>query len=231
MILFTGIIEEVGTIKNIKRTNNRYQLNIEASKVLQNIKRGDSIAVNGVCLTVVNYNKNTFSADVMPETLRNTNLDRKGNNLTVNLEQPVTPDSFLSGHLVTGHIDGTGKINGIKKEGNARVVTVSYPAEINKYIVEKGSIALNGISLTIVSISKDYLTVSLIPETWQQTTFSFAAVGDKINIETDLIGKYVEKMLKGPPDRTGQNSSQEQTYDSGSDSKIDKSFLEEKGFM
>lgn len=228
--MFTGIIEELGNIKNIKRANNRYQLKIEASKVLRNIKRGESIAVNGVCLTVVNYNKNDFTADVMPETLRNTNLYRADNNAYVNLEQPVTPDSFLSGHLVTGHIDGTGKVTAIKKEGNARIVRVSYPAELNKYIVEKGSVALNGISLTIAANSENQLTVSLIPETWQQTTFNLAAVGDNINIETDLIGKYIEKMIK-ESGRARGNYDPGQAYGSSNDSKIDKSFLEEKGFM
>lgn len=211
--MFTGIIQEIGVVQESKKDNNKFQLVIEADDVLENIGQGESIAVNGVCLTVASYTDSLFTADVMPETLRNTNLNNLKRGVKVNLEQAVRPDDFFSGHLVTGHIDGTGTIKRIKRERNARVVEVGITPELEEFMVNKGSVAINGVSLTIVRVNKKSIIISLIPETWEQTIFKFARPGNEVNIETDLIGKYVVKMMKK------QNSN------------LDKNFLKENGFL
>ncbi len=217
--MFTGIIQEVGTFKKILKTNDKYQLTISGKKVLQNVNRGDSIAVNGVCLTVINYDSSSFTADVMPETLRVSNLGNLRKGSLVNLEQAIKPNGFFGGHLVSGHIDGMGTLKNIQTERNARIIQISSPPELTNFMVDKGSVALNGVSLTIVSVNEYSLTVSLIPETWENTNFYSLAAGDKINIETDLIAKYVAKLLKSG------------SYQGNNKSKIDRNFLQENGFL
>ncbi|MFP4015457.1 MAG: riboflavin synthase [Halanaerobiales bacterium] len=220
--MFTGIVQEIGTLFKRIKSNNRYQLIIEASKVLEDVSKGDSIAVNGVCLTVVDYSNNKFTADVMPETLRATNLSKLRMGSRVNLEQAVRADGFFGGHIVTGHIDGTGIIEVIKVEDNAHLVEIKVTEELTNYMVDKGSVALNGVSLTIMKVFRDTLSVSLIPETWNYTNLSALSVGDEINIETDLIGKYVYKMLGRE-----RSNKDEKSNKSG----LDKDFLLKNGFL
>ncbi len=194
--MFTGIIRELGRIANIYRSGSNYQIKIEAKKVLQNLKIGDSIAVNGVCLTVVDFGESSFIADVMPETLKRTNLRDLNSGDKVNLEPSLGPEDFFDGHIVTGHIDGVGQLTNIVKEKNAWLIDVAYPADLNQYLVEKGSIAVNGISLTLVNVEKDKFRVSLIPESWRSTTFHLLKTGAQMNLETDILGKYVVKTVK-----------------------------------
>jgi riboflavin synthase len=217
--LFTGIVQEVGKLKDRMSTSKKYQLVIEGREVLNNVSKGDSIAVNGVCLTVVNYTEKSFTADVMPETLKATNLSNLKKGSDINLEQSVQPDGFFGGHLVTGHVDGIGRVKDIRSEENARIVQISAEERLTDYMVDKGSVALNGVSLTIVKMEPNSLTVSLIPETWSHTNFENLTIGDQINVETDLLGKYVVKMMK-----KWQNSDQ-------SKSNIDKDFLSQNGFI
>ncbi|TDO83499.1 riboflavin synthase alpha chain [Halanaerobium saccharolyticum] len=217
--MFTGIIQEKGKFLRKYKGSSKYQLEIKAEKVLANIKKGDSIAVNGVCLTVVDFGSDYFRADVMPETLKATNLGELQRDAVVNLEQSLRPDDFIGGHFVTGHVDSTAVVNSIKTEENARVVELKVDQETEKFIVQKGSVALNGVSLTVMEIDNNILKVSLIPESWSETNLSMLAAGDRVNIETDMLGKYVYKMLA--------NSKETEQ----SESEISKNFLAENGFI
>ncbi len=191
--MFTGIIEEVGQVARIGGGN----LVINCAKVIEDVQLGDSIAVNGVCLTVTHFDKSGFTADVMPETVRRTSLAELKKGSPVNLERALTLASRLGGHIVSGHIDGTGEIVKFADEGNAILMTVSADSSLLRYIVEKGSVALDGISLTVAQVTDSDFTVSLIPHTREVTNLGSKKVGSPINIETDVLGKYVEKMLKG----------------------------------
>jgi riboflavin synthase len=191
--LFTGIIEEVGHVNRIGGGS----LVIDCHKVLEDVQLGDSIAVNGVCLTVTHFDKSSFTADVMPETVRRTSLAELKKGSPVNLERALTLASRLGGHIVSGHIDGTGEIVKFADEGNAILMTISAGPELLRYIVEKGSVALDGISLTVAAVTKADFTVSLIPHTREVTNLGSKKAGSTINIETDVLGKYVEKMLGG----------------------------------
>ena len=191
--LFTGIIEEVGDIRRIGGG----QLAIDCQKVVGDAALGDSIAVNGVCLTVTSFDKNHFTADVMPETIRRTSLSELSKGSPVNLERALTLASRLGGHIVSGHIDGTGEILSFKEEGNAILMKIAAGPELLRYIVEKGSVALDGISLTVAAVTGSDFTVSLIPHTREVTNLGSKKAGSRINIETDVLGKYVEKMLAG----------------------------------
>lgn len=194
--MFTGIIEEIGTILQREETANRCALTISAKKVLTNTKIGDSIAVNGVCLTVTDFKKDSFTADVMPETLRRSSLRQLKTGSAVNLERAMAADGRFGGHIVAGHIDGTGKISSLRPEGNAVLVTVSTTPDLLRYIVEKGSIAIDGISLTVANVTRSDFTVSLIPHTGEETTLLKHRPGEIVNLETDIIGKYVEKLIQ-----------------------------------
>ena len=216
--MFTGIIQEKARFLRRFKGNNKYQLEIEAEKVLKNVKTGDSIAVNGVCLTVVDYGDDYFRADVMPETLRTTNLGELKNGDILNLEQSLTPTSSIGGHFVTGHVDSTAVVKSIKSEDNAKILELQIDEESEKYIVPKGSVALNGVSLTVLEIDSESLKVSLIPESWEETNLSLLAVGDLVNVETDMLGKYVYKMLKN-------------YEESSNDNNISRDFLAENGFI
>ncbi|RAK09338.1 riboflavin synthase alpha chain [Halanaerobium saccharolyticum] len=217
--MFTGIIQEKGKFLRKYKGSSKYQLEIRAEKVLSSLKKGDSIAVNGICLTVVDFGSDYFRADVMPETLKATNLGGLHQGSVVNLEQSLRPDDFIGGHFVTGHVDDTAVVKTIKSEDNARLIELEVDQETEKFIVYKGSIALNGVSLTVMGIDNNILKVSLIPESWSETNLSMLAAGDRVNIETDMLGKYVYKMLaniKG----TKQSKSE-----------MSKNFLAENGFI
>jgi len=194
--MFTGIIEEMGTVRRLNQSPNRCELELSASKVLEGTQIGDSIAVNGVCLTVIRLGEEHFTADVMPETLRRSNLGQLKPGSKVNLERAMAANGRFGGHIVAGHIDGTGKILAMQPEGNAVLVTISATPELLRYVVEKGSIAIDGISLTVAKVSHTDFTVSLIPHTGEETTLLKHRPGEIVNLETDIIGKYVEKLMQ-----------------------------------
>lgn len=207
--MFTGIIEELGTVARIEDQGDAVRLTFSAETVLEDVTLGASIAVNGCCLTVatvatgsgVSTSATTgagqWTADVMLETLKRTSLHAIEVGDRINLERAVTPATRLGGHIVQGHVDGVGKVVSREPSEHWEVVTISLDPELVRYVVEKGSIAVDGISLTVVSVSEDAFTVSLIPETLARTSLGFRAVGDEVNLETDIIAKHVEKLLGG----------------------------------
>ena len=203
--MFTGIIEEKGTVKHISLAGISGSIAIRAKKVLGGTKIGDSIAVNGVCLTVTSFTADSFRADVMNETLSRTSLGSLKSGSPVDLERAMAAGGRFGGHIVSGHIDGTGTITDIKKDGIAHWYTISAPQGILRYIVEKGSIAIDGISLTVAKVTDTDFSVSIIPHTAEKTVLSDKKAGDIVNLENDIIGKYVEKLMK-PADDTPKQS-------------------------
>lgn len=195
--MFTGIVEEIGLIRAVVRGGRSVRLEVSCTKVLEDAKMGDSIAVNGICLTVTGMGDNWFSADVMPETMRRTGLDKLGISGRVNLERALRLADRLGGHMVSGHIDGMGTVSGRLEEDNAIWLTIAAGGEILKYVVEKGSVALDGTSLTVAAVDDKSFKVSLIPLTRGITTLGLKKPGDMVNIECDVIGKYIEKLLTG----------------------------------
>ena len=193
--MFTGIVEEKGKLLNKHLQGSSSFIKIGASKVLEGTRIGDSIAVNGVCLTVTAMDDSSFTADVMPETLRRTNLGDLSSMAEVNLERAMAADGRFGGHIVSGHIDGTGTVVSLVHEGNAVVVTIEAKPEILDLIIEKGSICIDGISLTVVAVTRDNFSVSVIPHTGSETTLLDKKRGDKVNLENDVIAKYVQKLL------------------------------------
>ena len=193
--MFTGIIEEVGTIRSIKKGAKSAIITVEASKILEDVHIGDSICTNGVCLTVTTFDKNTYSVDVMHETLRRTNLGDLKSGSRVNLERAMAADGRFGGHIVAGHIDGTGVITSMTRDDNAIWIVINTEKSILKYIVNKGSITIDGISLTVADVDASSFSVSVIPHTGDNTTLLSKKPGDTVNLETDMIGKYVEKLL------------------------------------
>lgn len=193
--MFTGIVEEIGVIRHVVSGSSSGEIGIGASKVLENTKIGDSIAVNGVCLTVTSFKSDGFTADVMPETLRRTNLGSLKSGDIVDLERAMAADGRFGGHIVSGHIDGVGTITSIKKEENAVWVKISADKNIIALIVEKGSIAIDGISLTVAKLGSSDFQVSIIPHTKDETILLKKSVGDKVNLENDIVGKYVQRLL------------------------------------
>ena len=194
--MFHGIIEEKGHIENISHGAKSCRLTVKADKIFDDLKLGDSVAVNGVCLTAQSINPPCFTADVMAETVRMTNIGNLTKGSTVNLERAMQLNGRFGGHIVSGHIDGTGTVVSKIKEDNAVLVTVTANDNIMRYIIHKGSVTLDGISLTVAGISNDRFTVSIIPHTASETTLLDKRTGDKINIECDVIGKYVEKFTR-----------------------------------
>lgn len=193
--MFTGLVSELGKVKSSLRQGSSYKLIVQAKTILEDLKIGDSVAVNGTCLTVVEMTGDSFTVDVMPETANNTVVpDFKGSE-SVNLERTVRVGDRLDGHIVTGHIDYMGRIANVKKDEIAHIFTIKISEEAMRYIVMKGSIAIDGISLTVCDVGKDWFGVSIIPHTAQNTTLGFKKNGDFVNIETDILGKYVEKLL------------------------------------
>ncbi len=193
--MFTGLVEETGTFCSMTQNSTVCYLEIAANCVLSGTNVGDSIAVNGVCLTVTHFTSATFTADVMPETLRRTNLGSLTRGAVVNLERAMPADGRFGGHIVSGHIDGTGTIRNIRPEGNAFLLRIAASSTLLRYVVEKGSIAVDGISLTVVAVTAHDFTVSLIPHTLASTTLTNARVGTLVNLETDILAKYTERLL------------------------------------
>ena len=193
--MFTGIIEEMGKVKSIAKGAKSATIEISASKVVEDVRLGDSIATNGVCLTVTQFDKQSFKVDVMAETMRSSTFNHLKVGDYVNLERALKLSDRLGGHLVSGHIDGVGEIINREKEDNAVWLTIKVPLDMTKYMIKKGSIAIDGISLTIQSITSDVLQVSIIPHTSDVTTLLQLKPGQQVNIECDLIAKHTEKLL------------------------------------
>ncbi len=201
--MFTGIIEEVGRVQRMESD----KIHIQAKTVLEGTKIGDSIAVNGVCLTVINLAAASFTADVMPETLNRSSLGKLKTGSSVNLERAMAADGRFGGHIVSGHIDGTGMIQKITKDGNAIRYRITASKPVMRGIVEKGSIAIDGISLTVAEANKDWFEVSIIPHTMSETILEGKRVGEMINLENDIIGKYVERLLSFEEEEEKKQSS------------------------
>lgn len=193
--MFTGIVEELGTVESIEDQGDAVRLSVRGPLVTEDAGLGDSIAVNGCCLTVVSNTDGVFTADVMRETLAKTSLGVFEPGTRVNLERAVTPATRLGGHIVQGHVDGTGRVISREPSEHWELVTIEVPADLERYLVTKGSITVDGISLTVVEVADRKFTVSLIPETLARTTLGFKQPGDVVNLETDVIAKYVEKMM------------------------------------
>lgn len=213
--MFTGIVEETGKVDAIKQGSRSSQITIRGEIVLGDIRKGDSINTNGVCLTVVAFSKTSFIVDVMPETMSKTNLGELHTGSSVNLERALKLGNRLGGHLVSGHIDGTGKISARWKDENAEWFRITAGREIMKFIVDKGSVAVDGISLTVAEVNDISFTVSIIPHTQLETTITGKKNGDTVNIECDMIAKYLEKLMNN-----GRGSG-----------RISLDFLSDKGFM
>lgn len=216
--MFTGIIEEVGKVEAVSHGAQKSKIIIRAKKVLSDVKMGDSISVNGVCLTVVHFDKNIFEADVMNETFLRSNLGGLKRNDGVNLERAMSADDRFGGHIVSGHIDGIGVVKNIKKDGNAVWFEIATSEDILVLIVDKGSIAIDGISLTVAALTKDTFKVSVIPHTLGETILFHRKVGDKVNLENDVIGKYIKRFLG------------KQEYESSGDSGLTREKLLSSGF-
>lgn len=194
--MFTGIIEEIGIIRCTKKGANSTLLTIQAEFILTDLKTGDSVAVNGVCLTATNVDKNSFTADVMNETLSRTSMAEISSRSRVNLERAMPANGRFGGHIVSGHIDGTGRISGIRRDGIAIWYTIRTTPKIMRYIIEKGSITVDGISLTVAGVAADTFSVSVIPHTAIQTIMTEKKIGSVVNLENDMIGKYIEAMIR-----------------------------------
>lgn len=193
--MFTGIIEETGTISNISKGAKSFVLAIQAARIFDDLHLGDSVAVNGVCLTVTSIGNKIFTADVMHETIKRSSLGSLKSGSYVNLERAMPANGRFGGHMVSGHIDGTGQITNIEKDDNAIWYTITTSESVLRYIVEKGSIAIDGISLTVAKVTEKDFGVSIIPHTAKSTILTEKAMGDVVNLENDVVGKYVEKLL------------------------------------
>ena len=216
--MFTGIVEELGKVNSIKVNGKSAKIIISAKKVLEDTKIGDSIATNGVCLTVTNLSKGTFEADIMTETMNRTSLFSLKVGNKVNLERAMIANGRFGGHIVSGHVDGVGIIGNYAEDENATWVTINANEDILKYVVQKGSICIDGISLTIVFVDNKCFKVSIIPHTGEETTLLQNKIGGIVNLECDVIGKYVEKLLGFKKKETKSSS-------------ISEDFLEKNGFM
>ena len=215
--MFTGIIEEKGTVVSLDKTTDKAKLTIKGNMIFSDLKPGDSVAVNGVCLTADDISGDTFTADVMNETFGRTNFSMLKAGSHVNLERAMSAQGRFGGHIVSGHIDGIGTIAGISNDGNAVWYRIEASGEILRYIVQKGSVAIDGISLTVAKLTDTDFSVSIIPHTAQETILSEKKVGDQVNLENDILGKYVERLLSYREDRKK--------------SSITADFLAENGFL
>lgn len=215
--MFTGLVEEIGTVQSVLKGPKSAVITIKAKKVLENVRLGDSIATNGVCLTVTDFSSDSFQVDVMAETMRKSNLNKLSPGSKVNLERALMLGDRLGGHFVSGHIDGVGIIKDFKREDNAIWASITAPRDILKYVVYKGSIAIDGISLTVAYVDHEIFKVSVIPHTKEVTTLLHKNIGDEVNLEADMIGKYVERFLSFKEE-------------SPAGSKIDMEFLSKHGF-
>ena len=195
--MFTGIIEEIGTVANIERGAKSSRITVSAERIFDDLKIGDSVSVNGMCATAAEISGNTFTADIMAESMRRTNLGDLKKGSRVNLERAMQLNGRFGGHIVSGHIDGTGVIISQRREDNAVWLTVGAAENIMRYIIEKGSIAIDGVSLTVASVYSDAFAVSLIPHTAGETTLLSKRTGEKVNLECDIMGKYIERFTSG----------------------------------
>lgn len=194
--MFTGIIEELGELKELQTRGENARLVIATNEVTRDAAEGDSIAVNGVCLTALDIKPDSFAADVSRETLRRSTLGDLGVNSKVNLERAVTPTTRLGGHIVQGHVDGRGRLSSIENHGESWTVRVEYPKELKQYLVFKGSISVEGISLTIADLTDEWFEIAVIPKTWNVTNLQYLKPGASVNLEVDVIAKYVERMMQ-----------------------------------
>ena len=215
--MFTGLIEEIGILKEVRKGVKSAELSISANKVLQDIRIGDSISTNGVCLTVIRFSNNSFAVDVMPETMRRSNLKNLKPGSKINLERALRLGDRLGGHIVSGHIDGVGLVKAIEAENNATWVTIEGSPQIMKYIIEKGSIAIDGTSLTVAYVDENAFKVSIIPLTRDETTLLSKKIGDEVNLECDMVGKYIERFTMFNKTNNSPNE-------------INMDFLKENGF-
>lgn len=218
--MFTGIVEEIGIIKHLSLSGHSGEIEIKARKVLEETKIGDSIAVNGICLTVTHLKPDGFKADVMPETINRSSLADLNAGSEVNLERAMATNGRFGGHIVSGHIDGTGIIESNVRDENAIRVTIGADKDIVNLIVEKGSVAIDGISLTVAEVSDNNFQVSIIPHTGGETTLLKRGIGEHVNIETDILGKYIQKLLRIESDESSKNMESELTIE----------YLKEMGF-
>jgi riboflavin synthase len=205
--MFTGIIEELGVVRRIERRGEGARIIIEARTVTEGSRDGDSIAVNGVCLTALDVRQDSFAADGSRETLDRSTLGRLRPGSPVNLERAMTPSTRLGGHIVQGHVDARGRFLSATDHGGSWTVRIAYPPEIGRYLVFKGSVSLEGISLTIAGLADDYFEVAIIPKTWEVTNLSQLRPNDEVNLEADIIAKYVERLLTVDPRLTSESSS------------------------
>lgn len=204
--MFTGIIEELGSVRSVSHSPEGSRIEIVCRRVLDGARAGDSTAVNGVCLTLVEISSDSFAADVSHETLSRTTLGTLAVGSSANLERPLTPSTRLGGHIVQGHVDGVGELLDVEPSGDGFVLSFALPENLGRYIVEKGSVAVDGISLTVASVGSnagiDTFTVAIIPHTWSATNLCSLAKGTGVNIEVDIIAKYVERMMSRDQDRS-----------------------------
>lgn len=221
--MFTGIIEGLGTISGIRPTGQGRRLSVEADFTLEQTKVGDSIAVNGACLTVINLRAKQFEVDLSPETLATSTFDQAKRGDRVNLERALRLSDRIDGHLVSGHVDGIGSIKSKEKQGNAIMVAVTVPEALTRYMIHKGSVAVDGVSLTINALNTNSFTVGIIPHTAGITTIGLKKKGDAVNIETDMIGKFVEQFTRGTASGDAKATS--------ASSVIDKEFLAKSGYL
>ncbi|MCL6593084.1 MAG: riboflavin synthase [Alicyclobacillus sp.] len=227
--MFTGLVEEVAAVERIDRAAGGAQLRLRAQRVLEGLRLGDSISVNGACLTVVAFGAGWFAADAVPETLRRTNLGELVPGDAVNLERALRVGDRLGGHWVTGHIDGVGVVRSLAHEGLARVMTVAAPPQVMRYVVEKGSICVDGVSLTVMDAAADAFRVSVIPHTGAHTTLRAAQPGRRVNLECDLLAKYVERLLQqGGAGHTGDAVAV--PVQEGAQGRLSEAFLRAHGF-
>ncbi|MDW7668496.1 MAG: riboflavin synthase [Bacillota bacterium] len=218
--MFTGLIEEVGEITSVTRRGNSAQITVKAPSILQNSKVGDSISTNGVCLTVTEKTSNTYTVDVMPETMNRSNFKNLKYGSKVNVERALKVGDRLDGHMVSGHVDGLGIIIDFREDDNAVWITLKADKNLLKYIVEKGSIAIDGTSLTVAYVDDQSFKVSIIPHTGEATTLLNKKIGDEVNLECDMVGKYIEKLLNFKKEET-KNTNQG----------LNEEFLKNNGFI
>jgi riboflavin synthase len=205
--MFTGLIEELGKVRSVEQRGEGARVVVEARVVTAGTLEGDSIAVNGVCLTAIDVRATSFAADGSRETLQRSTLGRLRAGSVVNLERAVTPQTRLGGHIVQGHVDGRGRFLSAEEHGGSWTVRIAYPPEMARYLVFKGSIAVEGISLTVAGLTNEYFEIAVIPKTWAATNLSSLRAADEVNLEADIIAKYVERMLAVAPEAKGENQS------------------------